>query len=422
MNSSTFKEHLPRVLFAALFVSLATCIASAQDANQGRLVARKVDEFGKLHGCAGGARLDNFAIELDKEPNAKGYIIAHDSRQRLRGAAHAWGEYLLNYLVDYRGQFESRFVLLDGAEVPGEDLSMELWLVPEGAEPPAFKPPGKREARPFAGKYVELGVYNETVLYDTEGGEPGDFNDGIIYHSFADLLKKQKESQGYVVVYSPPGAAPGYWRRAGTRERQKLTGDEVTADRLTVINGGPASAKNKRRAKSEDDGEEDAYGIVEFWVGAKEKPPVKHVEEDSTLKEAVLLAENSFMWEEQDAADWMLENLSEMLRADQRNLGCIVVYPGDGSGVPTGVDGSDQPAPDVFKIAEGLKAALLKKQGFDAQRLVVLSGPAEDSGFGRLEVWAVPRGAAMPDPFKKKDAEERSEDGEAAQSPPPPVR
>jgi hypothetical protein len=135
------------------------------------------------------------------------------------------------------------------------------------------------------------------------------------------------------------------------------------------------------------------------------------------------------MWEEREVADWMLENLAEMLRADQRNLGCIVVYPGDGSGVPTGEDGADRPAPDVFKIAEGWKAALLKKHGLDAQRLVVLNGPAEDYGRGRLEVWAVPRGAALPDPFKKQDDEaaaeeeqQQGEDGGAAQAPPPTVR
>jgi hypothetical protein len=425
----TPKGLLPRVLLAALFVSLAAGVAFAQDANAGRLVARKIDEFGKLHGCDGGARLDNFAIELDNEPNAMGYIIAHDARQRLRGAAHAWGLYFLSYFVEFRGQSESRFVLVDGAEVPGEDLSMELWLVPEGAEPPPFKAPGKREARPYTGKYVTLSVFNETVFHDTEGGEAGSFNDGIIYASFANLLKMQKDSQGYIVVYSPPGAAPGYWHRAGTRERQKLTRDDVTADRLTVINGGPAPVKQKKAVKSEDDYEEEPHGVVELWVGAKEKPPVKHVEEDSTLKEAVLLGSNSFEWEEPEVADWMLENVAETLRADERNLACVVVYPGDGSGVPAGVDGAERPAPDVFKIAEGWKAALLKKHGFDAQRLVVLNGPAEEYGGGRLEVWAVPRGASLPDPFKKQDdeaaaeeQEEQVEDGGAAQTPPPPVR
>ncbi len=197
---------------------------------------------------------------------------------------------------------------------------------------------------------------------------------------------------------------------------------------MTVINGGPAPVKKRKAAEPDGVDEEEPHGIVALWVGAKDRPPVKHVEEDATLKEAVLLGENSFIWDEPEVADWMLRNLAEMLRADQRNLGCIVVYPGDGSGVPTGEDGSERPAPDVFKIAEGLKAALLKKHGIDAQRLAVLNGPAEESGSGRLEVWAVPRGAALPDPFKKRDEavveeeeEEQGEDGGAAQKTPPPT-
>ncbi|MBV8855636.1 MAG: hypothetical protein JOZ02_01625 [Acidobacteria bacterium] len=418
---------LTAALLAVICLASAAGVASGREPNDGAQSARKVDEFGRLHGCDGGARLDNFAIELENVPGAKGYIIAHDAADSLRGAAHAWGKYFLNYVVEMRGIEESRFVLLDAADVPGDDLRMELWLVPEGAEPPAFKPPGKKEARPFKGKYAALGVFSDTVFYDTDGDEAGSFNDGIIHTAFADLLKRQKDSQGYVVVYSPPGAARGYWRRAGTRERQKVSGDEVSADRLTVINGGTVPVK-KKVARAEGVDEEETYGQVELWVGPKDKPPVRHVEEDSTLTEAVLLGSNSFTWEEKEVADWMLSNLAEMMREDKRNVGCIVVYPGDGSGVPTGEGGADQPAPDVFKIAEGWKAELLKKHGFDAQRVVVLSGPAEDDGSGRLEVWAVPNGAPLPDPFKSRDdaggeaEEEQDGGGGAVQAPPPAVR
>jgi hypothetical protein len=424
----TLKVLLPRLFSAAIVVSLAAGAVSAQVLNPDAQRARKVDEFGRLHGCDGGARLDNFAIELESVPGAKGYIIAHDARERLRGAAHAWGSHFLKYFVEIRGLDASRFVLVDAADVPGQDLSMELWLVPAGAEPPAFKPPGKKEARPFKGKYAELGVFNETTFYDTEGGSAGSFGDGIIYSSFAGLLKKQPESQGYVVVYSPPGAAPGYWRRAGTRERQKVSRDEVAAGRMTVVNGGVVPVKKKKAAAAGDE-EEETYGRVELWVGTKDSPPVRHVEEESSLTQASLLGSNSFTWEEKEVADWMLHNLAEAMRADQRSVGCINVYPGDGSGVPTGEGGADQPAPDVLKIAEGWKAELLKKYGFDPLRVVVQSGPVEDYGTGRLEVWAVPQGAPLPDPFAK--TEEQGDAGEAGeveegggerQQTPPPVR
>ena len=102
------------------------------------------------------------------------------------------------------------------------------------------------------------------------------------------------------------------------------------------------------------------------------------------------------MSEEKETADWMLNNLAAMMRANKRNIGCIVVYPGDGSGVPTGEGGTEKPAPDVFKIAEGWKAELLKKHGFDVQRLVVLIGPQEDSAMGKLEVWPCPTARRCP--------------------------
>lgn len=414
------------VVSAAVGLLLAAGTVCAQEPVEGALRAKKIDEFGRLHGCDAGAHLDNFAIELAAVPGAKGYIIAHDARERLRGSAHAWGSIFLSYFVELRGIVESRFILVDAAEVPGNDLSMELWLVPEGAEPPAFKPPGKREARPFTGKYAELGIFNETTFYDTDGGEAGSFNDGIIYSSFNELLKKQKDSQAYVVVYSPPGAAPGYWRRAGTREGQKVSGDEVSADRLTVINGGPVPVKKKKPVRAdEDDSQEETYGRVELWVGTKDKPPVKHIEEDSTLTEALMLGSNSFMWEEKEVADWMLDNLAATLREDRRNIGCIVIYP-NGPRDPEGE--KERPAPDVFKIAENWKEALLKKHGFDAQRVLTLIGPAEEYGAGTLQVWAVPNGAALPDPFKQTDEinieseTEQGEEGGAVSAPPPTVR
>jgi hypothetical protein len=416
------------LLSAATVGALAAVAAPAQAADDNPPRARKVDEFGRLYGCDGGVRLDNFAIELQNVPGAKGYIIARDARERMRGAAHAWGEYFVKYFVEYRGIEESRLVLLDAADVPGEDLSMELWLVPEGAEPPSFKPPGKREPRPFSGKFAELYVFDETAFYDTEGGSAGSFSTGIIYASFAGLLKKQPDSQGYLVVYSPPGAAPGYWRRAGTRERQKVSRDEVTAERMTVINGGAVPAKKRKAPTAEGEVEEETYGRVELWVGPKEKPPVKHVEENSTLKEALFVGGNDFMDEEREVADWMLDNLSEMMRGDKNSVGCIVVYPGDGTGLWNEDGETKRPAPDAFKIAERWKAELIKKHGFDEQRVVVLSGPAEDSGSGKLEVWAVPQGAALPDPFKSTDetageaGEEEAEDGEAAETPPPTAR
>lgn len=390
--------------------------------------ARKVEEFGRLYGCSGGARLDYFALELQNEPGSTGYIVARDARGKLPAAAHAWGAYVLRYFVEMRGVDESRLVLVDGAAVGGDELKMELWLVPPGAEPPRVEPPGKDDARPFVGKYAGLEVFDETSFYDADGPSAGSFGDAVLLSAYAGLLKKQPDSQGFLVVYSPPGAAPGYWRRAGTRERQKISGAGLAPERLTVINGGALPVKAKT---ADAEGAEETYGSVELWVGAKGAPPVRHVEEDSALTGALLIGGESFFSEEGAAAEWLLNGLADTLRANGRSVGCIVVYPGDGSGVPTGEGGADEPAPDVFKMARSWKDALLKKHGFEPQRVLILSGPPQESGAGRLDVWAVPPGAPLPDPFAEDAPDDGgeeggkegvdAEDGEA-ERPPPTVR
>jgi hypothetical protein len=396
---------------------------SAVHAKSRAAVAKKIDEFGRLYGCDGGARLDNFAIELENEPGSKAYIVARDARGKLPGTAHAWGEYFLQYFNEMRGIEASRLVLVDGAGVGGDDLKMELWLVPFGAEPPRVKPPGKEDARPFSGKFDELSVFSDTAFYDTDGSEAGSFHEGIIYNAYRGLLKKQTDSQGYLVVYSPPGAAPGYWRRAGTREQQKVAGQGLAADRLTVINGGALPVKGKPPVGEE---QEETYGSVELWVGAKDAPPVKHVEEGAKLTEVLLVGGSGVVYEPEETAGWLLDNLAEMMRANAGSVGCIVVRPGDGTTVHTGPGGTEESPPDVFKIAQGWKAELQKKYGFAPERLVILSGPAEEWSSASLQVWAVPRGAPLPDPFaedkSEAGSEEGVEEGGEKEKPPPHVR
>ncbi len=414
------KGLLLRRVLSRLSLSLlcaCACLAvgvSAQEVQTGPPRARKIDAFGRLHGCAAGARADNFAVELQSNPGAKGYVVARDSRERLTGVAHAYAEYLVGYFVNARGLDESRFVVLDGPRVAGEEFSIEFWLVPEGAEPPRVKPPEK-DAPAFAGKYAEQSVYDDLSFYEmNDAVDAAAFRSGFVFAAYAELLRKQPDSRGYVVVYSPPGAAPGYWRRVGTREQQKLTSDnDPPADRVTVIHGGALPAKEK--AEGEDENWEDSPGRIELWVGPKDgPPPVKHVEEETRFDEAVMVSTSTFYGEEgeQKTAAWVLGNLVEMLRADEHSIACFVIYGGDGSGLQTGEEGVEEPAPDVFKLAEKWKAALLKKHGLAAHRVVLINGPQEEGSVGKIEAWAVPPGAALPDPFANAEEESAEEEEE----------
>ena len=109
--------------------------------------ARLLDKFGDVCCEDEKARLDNFAIQLQGEPEAKGYIIfyggrrhnypyCHSSRQRLprRGEAEARAARLKPYIVNSRGTNSDRIMVINGGY--RESWEVELWIVPKGANPP----------------------------------------------------------------------------------------------------------------------------------------------------------------------------------------------------------------------------------------------------------------------------------------------
>ena len=110
--------------------------------------ARKLDEFGDIYCDDEKARLDNFANELQNNPDAQGYIIFYggkrqqsadrrNSRLELprQGEAAARVARLKPYISSTRGIDNDRVVVINGGY---RDLwAAELWIVPKGAKPPA---------------------------------------------------------------------------------------------------------------------------------------------------------------------------------------------------------------------------------------------------------------------------------------------
>ena len=89
---------------------------------------RKFDEYGNIRFNDEKARLDNFAVQLQNEPGAQGYIIGY-------GSCGSEGQERANrakdYLVNTRGIDAGRIVVVDGGCKP--ELKVELWIVPQGA-------------------------------------------------------------------------------------------------------------------------------------------------------------------------------------------------------------------------------------------------------------------------------------------------
>jgi len=99
----------------------------------------KFDEFGDINCEDEYARLDNFAIQLQNTPDARGYILFYGGR-RFRGRLPRVGEAAVRagrlkpYLVNRRGIAAEQVVVINGGHQ--DNFVIQLWIVPPGAEPP----------------------------------------------------------------------------------------------------------------------------------------------------------------------------------------------------------------------------------------------------------------------------------------------
>jgi hypothetical protein len=99
---------------------------------------RKVDEYGNIRFNDDKAPLDNYAIELQNDPAAQGYLICYGGRKGRMGEAQKRCNRAKDYLVMTRGIDPSRIVMVDGGYKEEEEV--ELWIVPNGAAPPVPRP------------------------------------------------------------------------------------------------------------------------------------------------------------------------------------------------------------------------------------------------------------------------------------------
>jgi hypothetical protein len=99
--------------------------------------ARKFDEYGNIRFNDEKARLDNYAIQLQNEPGSQGTIIVYGS---CVGEGQQRGERAKDYLVNTRGIEAGRITVVDGG--CRSELTVQLWVVPQGAAAPTVDTTG----------------------------------------------------------------------------------------------------------------------------------------------------------------------------------------------------------------------------------------------------------------------------------------
>jgi hypothetical protein len=118
----------------------ASCTASVKVAPP---PATKFDEYGNIRFNDEKARLDNYAIQLQNSPGATGPIIVYGS---CAGEAQQRGDRAKDYLVNTRGIEAGRITVVDGG--CRADLTVQLWVVPQGAPAPTVDTSGAIEPCP----------------------------------------------------------------------------------------------------------------------------------------------------------------------------------------------------------------------------------------------------------------------------------
>ncbi len=355
--------------------------------------ARKFDEFAEVYGCDHGARLSNFAIQLQNEPDAVGYVICYGPESDGSGSASHRLNLTKDYLVMSHGIDPARIRTISGGRY--KDLRMsatEFWIASPGAEPPE---PQKyeNEAETFSGKFTER-YFNDSTQYDESTGPSiGD----VTLAGFADVLRRQPDARAYLVAYSLEGAAPGAWRRAAKDFSDRLVnGYKIPSDRIVILRGG-----------YRPQGEYEAAAQVELWVlPANAPPPVAETTEpEQRPKSATLVGRYSdYDLEVARSARLVLEGFADVLKGDEELRACVIIRPRAETEEQADQDKRwGMTRADLNALVERWPSELEEKYGIERNRLVVIVAPVEPTeeyqpADGTLETWLVPPGAQLPDP------------------------
>lgn len=97
----------------------------------------KIDEFSHVYYSDLSARMDSFYIQLQSDPNTTGYAIIYGARDGKKKDS-TMIIHNIRKTIKFRKFDPSRVKIIDGGF--REDLSIEFYLVPDGAEPPQPQP------------------------------------------------------------------------------------------------------------------------------------------------------------------------------------------------------------------------------------------------------------------------------------------
>ncbi|HEY9286311.1 MAG TPA: PEGA domain-containing protein [Pyrinomonadaceae bacterium] len=103
-----------------------------------RPAGRQFAEFPSVAFNEDKANFDNFAVALQEDPTATGYVIVYNGRRSRPARLTTLVNRSRDYVVNTRNIDRSRVVVMNGGT--REVDTIELWIVPQGATPPRPTP------------------------------------------------------------------------------------------------------------------------------------------------------------------------------------------------------------------------------------------------------------------------------------------
>ena len=104
----------------------------------GRPNSRPFDSYSVIPIADERARLDNFSIQLQEQPQMKGYILVYASKKTPSRSAKRRATEARQYLVKVRRLNPTRIKIVDGGY--REQFQIELYILPASATPPISRP------------------------------------------------------------------------------------------------------------------------------------------------------------------------------------------------------------------------------------------------------------------------------------------
>jgi hypothetical protein len=258
-----------RPLLLTVFVLFAALPAEAQNP------ARKFDEFGDIQYSDLIARLDNFAIQLQQEPDTRGFIVIYRTRRDLPGLSHRLAMRMKEYLFYTRGLGPDRLVTVDGGVA--ENLVQEFWIALPGTTPQPRSDAriGYLESHDSAWKFDEQG-YLPRAHYPKFGIRFDVEREAEYLETYANAVKQKPGQIACLIAYAQYTRKPRFVDYAGDYQPRRETRldpagtarKHLAQQRKFLINvyGLPAS-----RIKTIDGGYRKSRAI-EFWIVPEGEP------------------------------------------------------------------------------------------------------------------------------------------------------